>query len=392
MNKEENCILEVKQRKVVSKEMEVFYNPVMKLNRDLSIILLKSWKKKNLRIADMMAGSGVRAIRFLQELSAKKIETIWCNDLSEKAYKSIKAHFKLNKIKTKKVEITKEEANIGLLRRKGFDYLEVDPFGTPNPFLDSSIKRLSREGILAVTATDTSALSGTYPKACQKKYWAIPLKNSFMHETALRILIRKVQLIGIQYEKPLIPIFCYASDHYVRLYFKLEKSKTKVEEIIKQHKYLLWNKETFEINTSDTQKSIPAIEVAGLYFFGRNHLRKLKTTVVRGFHFPEKDFEIAGPLWIGKLYDSALVKKMYKNSEQYKEAKKLLELILEELKVNMMGSYDVHKLSKKLRKSAPAMAVLFEKIQKKGYKVVRTHTNRTAIKTNMPINDVLRLL
>ncbi|MCU0373510.1 MAG: ATP-binding protein, partial [Ignavibacteria bacterium] len=42
----------------------------------------------------------------------------------------------------------------------GFDYIDIDPFGSPCPFLDAAIKRLSRGGILAVTATDTSALAG----------------------------------------------------------------------------------------------------------------------------------------------------------------------------------------------------------------------------------------
>ncbi len=359
MNKlEENCILNIRQQKIVSKQMPVFYNPVMKLNRDLAVILLKSWKKNNLRIADITAGSGVRTIRFLQELPAKKIKYIWSNDLSPKACNIIKEHFKINKINTKKAEITCEEANAGLLKRKGFDYVEVDPFGTPNPFLDCSIKRLSRTGVLAVTATDTSALTGTYPGACQKKYWAIPLKNSFMHETALRILIRKVQLIGLQYEKPLIPIFCYASKHYVRIYFKLEKSKKKVEEIIKQQKYILWNPETFEIKTSD---------------------------------FPEEEYEIAGPLWIGKLYDADIVKKMHKNSEKYKEANKLLGLIKEEIRVNMPGSYDLHKISKKLKKTVPKFSEIFKQIKKKGYKAARTHTNKTGIKTNMPVTELFQL-
>jgi len=360
-DKEGNCILKVKQKKIVSKEMEVFYNPVMKLNRDVAVLILKSWKKDKLRIADMMAGTGVRTIRFLQELPSKKINSIWCNDISEKTYKSMKAHLKLNKITTKKVEVSCEEATLGLLKRKGFDYIEVDPFGTPNPYLDLAIKRLSREGILAVTATDTSALTGTYPQACQKKYWAIPLKNYFMHETAMRILIRKIQLIGLQYEKPLIPVFCHASNHYVRIYFKLEKSKKKIEEIMKQHKYILWNKETFEISISD---------------------------------FPEKNMKIAGPCWTGELYDKKLVKKMHEESKkaEFKEAQKLLEMIKEEIKVNMIGSYDIHKMSKKLKKSVPRTEDLFEKIRKKGYKAVRTHTNLTGIKTTMPINELFQSL
>ena len=57
-----------KPAKVVSKEMPVFYNPVMKLNRDISVLLLNAIDKKGLRIADILAASGIRSIRFIKEL------------------------------------------------------------------------------------------------------------------------------------------------------------------------------------------------------------------------------------------------------------------------------------------------------------------------------------
>ena len=69
----------------------------------------------------------------------------------------------------------------------GFDYIDVDPFGSPNPFLDAAIKRIARDGILAVTATDTAPLCGTYTNACRRKYWAVPLRNELMHEIGIRI-------------------------------------------------------------------------------------------------------------------------------------------------------------------------------------------------------------
>ena len=371
---EENCALKLTPKKVVSKEMPVFYNKVMKLNRDIAILLLKVWKKDNLRIADIMAGSGVRTIRFLQELPEKKIKHLWCNDISEKAYKAIKENIRLNKVRTDKIGLSKEEANIGLLNRKGFDYIEIDPFGTPNPYLDTAIKRLSRGGILAVTATDTSALTGTYPRACKKKYWAIPLKNSFMHETSLRILIRKVQLIGLQYEKPLMPVFCHASNHYVRIYLRLEKSKRRIDEILEQHKYIIWNKETFKTTTS----ALP-------------HNKKDETIV------------IAGPCWTGKLYDKAIVKQMLaevgtedkdkdNNKNKFRKARKLLNTIKEEMQVDIVGSYDIHKISKKIKKNAPKIEQLFDLIRKKGYKVARTHTNPTGLKTTITSEKLFQLL
>ena len=229
---EGKAMISIPDEKKISKQLEVFYNPVMKLNRDVSILLLNSVANTNMQIGSPLAGTGVREIRFMKELQKGKIKSMAINDYDEKACTSIKENLKLNRINSKKVIVTCEDANIFLLSSSGFDYIDVDPFGSPNPFLDAAVNRLSRQSILAVTATDTSALAGTYPEACLRKYWAMPLRNELMHEIGVRILIRKVQLIGAQYGKALMPIFVYSKDHYYRLFFSCEKSKQAVDEII----------------------------------------------------------------------------------------------------------------------------------------------------------------
>ena len=65
---ESKALIKVSSVKTVSKEMDVFYNPVMKFNRDISILLLNSIDKDGLNIADPLAGSGVRSVRFLKFL------------------------------------------------------------------------------------------------------------------------------------------------------------------------------------------------------------------------------------------------------------------------------------------------------------------------------------
>ena len=72
--------IKVKKVKKISKEMGVFYNPIMKHNRDISVLLLKCIDKKNMQVALPLAGTGVRGIRFLLELNKSKIENISFND------------------------------------------------------------------------------------------------------------------------------------------------------------------------------------------------------------------------------------------------------------------------------------------------------------------------
>jgi len=312
----------------ISKKLPVFYNLVMKLNRDITILLLKQFPPMNL--CDPLAGTGIRAIRFAKEL---KYKSITANDINKKAVALIKKNMRHNKVK---FEVYNKDANLMILESNGFDFIDLDVFGSPNFMLDSSIKKLSRNGILAVTATDTSALAGTYVNACKRKYFAVPLKNELKHEIGLRILIRKVQLIGAQYEKALLPIFSYSKEHYMRVFFKCEKGKKKVDEILKKHDY----------------------------------------------------YEKAGPLWLGQLWDKKLVERMHKNHKT-----DFLNIIKDEAKLNVIGFYDIHRLCKRYKiKQIPRFDVLIKKIKKKGYKVSKTHFTPEGLRSNISLDKLLRIM
>ncbi len=348
---EVSATVEIDENPKVSKKLEVFYNPAMKLNRDLTVLLLNSVPNAEMQIADIMAGTGIRSIRLIKELKKGKIKKIFVNDMN--SIKKIKENFKLNKLKKSKMKIGfhSEDASLFLLKSNGFDYIDIDPFGTPNDFLDASIKRISRNGVLGITATDTSVLCGTYPKTCKRIYWADSFRNGFMHESSLRILARKVQLIGAQFEKAMIPIFSYAKEHYVRVFFRCIKSKTLCEEIIKQHKYILFNPKTLAYEVSD------------------NNYRK--------------DWTAIGPLFVGSLNDKNLVKKMLGLTID-KETKKFLTLIYSEL--DIVGSYDLHDLSRKLHIKVPN----FESVLKKA-KATRVHYNGYTIKTKLSAEELRKL-
>ncbi|MFH0978772.1 MAG: tRNA (guanine(26)-N(2))-dimethyltransferase [Candidatus Woesearchaeota archaeon] len=326
-----------KEEKVTSR-MEVFYNPVMKHNRDVSVMVLKTIGGKMLKICLPLEASGIRGIRFFKELPKGMIEKIYFNDHNEKAVKAIKANLKLNKIKTR-YEISCQDANLFMRTGQGFDYIDIDPFGTPNPFLDSAIQAISRNGIIAVTATDTAALCGTSEKACLRKYWAKPMHDSCMHETGLRILIRKVQLIGAQYSKALIPMYSYSKDHYMRIFFKVVKGKEETERILSQHDYF------------------------------------------KGF----------GPMWIGRLWDKELAKELAKQDTD-KELSKMLIAIEAESRINTIGFYDLHEISGRLKHEVPKTEDLMKSIRKAGHKATITHFLPYGIRSTITEKELARII
>ena len=123
---EGSAVIKIKKAEKISKEMEVFYNPVMKLNRDITILLLQQFGPMHL--CDPLAASGVRSIRLAKEL---KYKSIAINDINKKAVKSIKDNLKSNKLdNNKKLKVYNDDTNLFLLNSKGFDYIDIDPFGT----------------------------------------------------------------------------------------------------------------------------------------------------------------------------------------------------------------------------------------------------------------------
>jgi len=318
----------------ISKKLPVFYNPIMKLNRDISVLLLNIIENKDMQIGLPLSATGIRGIRFLKELDKKKIKIVKFNDIDKNSVKIIKQNLKLNKIKSK-AEVYNEDANMFMLQHPGFDYIDIDPYGSPNVFLDSAVKRLARHGILAVTATDTGCLAGTFVNACLRKYWAKPLRDERMHETGLRILIRKIQLIGADHDKALIPIFSYYKDHYFRIFFRCEKGKQKVDLLLKQH---------------------------GM-------------------------FNQAGPLWLGELFDPKIASKIAKQSDE-----KFLKIIYEESKIPIVGFYSIPKICKKYKLKMIKQDEIIKKIKKKGYKAAETHFALNSLRSNIDEKKLVKIL
>jgi len=333
---EGKAIIDVKLVKTVSKDMNVFYNPVMELNRTISIALLNSIDKTAMQIALPLAGSGVRGIRLLKELDKGKIKNLTMNDLDKKAVFSIKKNLKLNRINEgRKVKIENQDANLFLLNSTGFDYIDIDPFGNPNFLLESSVKRLSRGGVLGVSATDTSLLSGTYPKACKRQYWAKPIRNSNMHEIGIRILIRRVQLIGAQYDKALTPIFSISTDHYMKVFFSCVKGKSRVDEIIKKH----------------------------------------------------GEFDGAGPMWLGELWDSKLTSKMYKLIPI-----DIMGKINDESKTKTIGFYHIPAIVKGTGMGMPKQEKIITELMKKNFKVSVSHFKENSIRSDISKEGLKKLI
>ena len=188
-----------------------FYNPSMGVNRDLSIIIVQylcNNFSKNLKVLDGLASSGIRGVRFANEIDGDFDVTI--NDWSEECFNLIKKN--VDKYGFRNVKVENKNLNI-LLSDQFYDYIDVDPFGSPFSFIDSAMRSIKNDGILACTATDTATLCGVYPKVCLRRYSAIPFHSFIMHEVGIRILLGYLCREAAKYDKEIMRVLNY----YTRL-------------------------------------------------------------------------------------------------------------------------------------------------------------------------------
>lgn len=330
----------------ISKDLDVFYNPAMKLNRDITLLVLKGLYKqlkRPLNIGSPLEGSGVRIARILKELPADHIDCIHANDYDKTAVATIKKTLTLNKLSTSKVTLHNTDASLFLLNSEGFDYIDIDPFGSPNHFLDAACKRIARDGILAVTATDTPALCGTYPETCKRKYDAHSYRTPFMHELALRILIRKVQVIAAQYEKAAIPVLSYAQLHYVRIFFIVKKGRQLAESLIKKHQSIDYDIDTGEWKTGPG------------------------------------DHQLIGPLYAGAIQDTKFLQSLEKHP--------LIDQLIEESSIDTVGFYNIPYFCKKFKLQIQPLAAYLKALDG-----TRTHCDGQGIKTLKKYPEVMKMI
>jgi len=360
----------------VSSRVPVFYNPKMEFNRDISILALQTFQEevnRRINVCDVFGGSGIRAIRYKKEISG--VNSVAVNDISSMAIEQSKKNSIANNVK---IELYQEEANILLREKQGiFDVVDIDPFGTPSYFLDSAAYSLKKDSLLCVTATDTSALCGTYKEPCIRKYNAKPCKNEYCHENGIRILTGFIALTFAKYKKYIEDIkFSYSNEHYIRIYIKSNKSSTNTDESLAD-----------DIGyVTHCKKCLYREIVTGLVIQSPNFCSICK-----------EKFSISGPMWIGKIQNSDFIAKMIEKIDENnlekkklnteKRILKLLNSCLEEANAPITF-YDIHLISKNLKISVPKLTDIMNRIKKEGFLATKTHFNPIGIKSDIGIEKL----
>lgn len=366
--------IEFPEYEKVSSAAPVFYNPNMELNRDLSILAIQVFQKQEQReinICDLFGGSGIRGVRYKNEIDG--VGEVSINDISETANHYERHNIELNGLSD--VEVHQHDASMFLRMKRGeFDVIDIDPFGTPSPFIDSAGYCARRNSLLCVTATDTSALCGTYQEPCIRKYNSKPYKSEYCHETGIRILAGFVALTLSKYAKYIEVKMSHSTEHYMRLYLEIKKGSKKTDASLTNIGYISHCRSCLHRQTSSGLAS-PIGDICPICGEKLVH---------------------AGPLWLGKIQDGEFIKKMIEEADNKKintekEALKLLNKCLIESDAPATY-YDVHSICKTLKLSAPKFESILNELEKEGFKAIKTHFNPIGIKSDAGIENIKNIL
>ena len=349
----------------VKKSDDVFYNPSMKFNRDLSVLALKAffhkYDKKKMVVVDGLSASGIRGVRYAKECDC--VSEVVFNDLNPEAVKLIRKNVKLNSVEN--FEIFSKELNELLYSfRNKIDFVDIDPFGSPVYFLDSAAVALYNNSMLGVTATDTAALSGSSSRACLRKYDSKPLKVDMMHEIGLRILIGSIVRRLAVYEKGFFPLISFSKLHYYRVCGRALNGTLQSDKALKSIGFMVYCQKCGYRKLSLERLGVCCECGSGLSY--------------------------AGPLWIGILGDSSFVSKMKSYCKDEDELK-FLDVLLNEYKINS-PMVDIHVFSKLNKIDFGRTKDIMDRLSGLGFCVSRTHISPTAIRTDADFGTLKKVM
>jgi tRNA (guanine26-N2/guanine27-N2)-dimethyltransferase len=265
-------------------------------------------------------------------------------------------------------------------------------------------------GLVSVTATDTAVLCGKHPEVCLRKYYGLPLNNSYSNEIALRLLISLVALTSSRLGISIYPLFAHTNMHYIRFYAKVVLSNKQANKVFTNIGYLKHCFHCGNRTVSDVQ-------------LGREICELCYTK-----------FSTAGWLWIGRIYDKDFVREMMTktfplrcdgsiqayeahgeatmdmdnksedNLNSYKkkagndleEIQKRKEKHLQKLFAKCISEHDdipyyftSDEIASKLKIGPPALASIIESLSEAGFRTSRSGLNQTAFKTEAKINEIV---
>lgn len=390
---------------------EVFYNPVQVFNRDLSIVAVSVFARESsknsgpvyvkrkgqadsadISVFEGLAASGLRSVRYCKELQFGSF-AIRANDIEAAAVERINRNIDHNKVREKKIEAINSDAIIHLqTNRNIYDVIDLDPYGSVSPFLDSALASIKHGGLLCITSTDGGVLCGNQVDLSYIRYGGFSLKRDYCHEMGIRVLLHAINQAAGRYKRAINVLAAFSIDFYFRIFVQVldspESSLASVDKIGFVFQCCRCEYHSIQPISGRPDGVTKAPKPA---------------RVVSPSSCPEctGQLTIGGPIWIGPIYHPEFVDKCLDVVENERESfpgiscwqkiNGLLHGLKSEL-VDVPLFYSIPGLVQAIKCSPPKLRVFTHHLNQLGYRVGFSHRTTNAFKTDAPAVVVFDLI
>jgi tRNA (guanine26-N2/guanine27-N2)-dimethyltransferase len=368
-----------------------FFRPDSILARDFSVLMAASQfqdqkREKNLCWLDLMAGCGIRALRWGLEAtlmpselkSSLKEVAIWVNDadfdrrsLMERNLRPLLKKEIALVIKSDLAEVLLAKA---FLDKCFFDLVDLDCFGSPNHLLQPVMKVLAHEGILMLSSTDARSPTGHDRLAAIRSLSASARAHPAAWEIGLRFQLAAVARQAWLLGRGIEPLASFSDGRTFRIYVRLKKRLSEKEE---------------------TQMGfLSRCEKCGAQS-AQTLLKLAEWNKCRCSH-GDQSLTINGPLWLGPLQSAnflAKTKKLYKATSLpiVEGSQKFIDRLMVDIGLPLF-SWSANDLARRLAlDSPPSLEFMINSLRSEGYQAFRNAVVPGQFRTNAAVGELLRI-
>ncbi|KAK6543374.1 RNA methyltransferase tRNA(m5U54)methyltransferase [Orbilia ellipsospora] len=292
--------------------------------------------KPRFAVLDALSATGLRALRYAKEVPF--VTHVTANDMSPSAIESITRNIKFNGVEDI-VKLSHDNA-IGHMYRTAFpayqadptpenpsrmkqckaekyNVIDLDPYGSAAPFIDSALQAIEDGGLLSVTCTDAAIFASTsYPEKTFATYGGLPSKGDYSHEAGLRLVLLSIATTAGKYGLYIEPLLSLSIDYYCRVFVRVKKSPESVKKLASKSMIVVacdagcgsWKVQ--EMGTLRERPGGPKLENGCIpsYKYGIGQAVESGRCDMCGFKM-----HVAGPMWSDPIHNAEFINRILSN-------------------------------------------------------------------------------
>ncbi|MEB3304261.1 MAG: N2,N2-dimethylguanosine tRNA methyltransferase [Cyanobacteriota bacterium] len=270
-----------------------FFNPASRPSRDLGVLLACILaRRRPLRVLDLMAGCGLRSLRYRLEAQASFLVA---NDADPSRLPLLKRNLGAQEGKCV-LRISAETAQrllaSCLVRGERFDLVDLDAFGSPNAILPLALEALAFDGALYMASTDGRGPTGHDRTAGLRRFGASVRCHPASWELALRLQLGVIARMAWCQGRGIEPLLSFSDGRSFRTAVRVQRHPLPGEELLLG----LW-------------ATCPRCGDQEVQSMG--HLKSWGSC-----QCPSQGWGVSGPLWIGHLQHTPTLNAMAEEAER----------------------------------------------------------------------------